>query len=45
MDTDFGETEQINPEFTKIIKILKRDEEFAQHMEHLENQEYGLDGI
>ena len=45
MDTDFGETEQINPEFTKIIKIMKHDEEFAKHMEHLENQEYGLDGI
>ena len=45
MDADFGEMEQINPEFTKIIKIMKNDEEFAKHVEHLENQEYGLDGI
>ena len=45
MDTGFGEMEQINPEFTKIIKLMKNDEEFAKHVEHLENQEDGLDGI
>ena len=45
IDYTLGEMEQINPQFTKVINIMKDDEEFAKHVEHLENQEYGLDGI
>ena len=44
-DDDLGEYEETNPEFTKIINIMRNDEDFDTHVQHLNHQEYGLDGI